>query len=168
MDMMSLDPDQVHGMCTKPQPNPVLPSTVTQQHYAANKPLSTNQSLDSCALGLSDMDSCWIKVLEPDALSAMALQQQLFGQNERINDLHAKLDDMAAHMKMLVQHMEALVVSSTQVKPLRDWTGPMEQLTDNVAEIKQHVAQMQTNVHEQHAYLMARRNKKAKTVKYVF
>lgn len=169
----------------KPAPNPVLlsPDQPTMQ-YLVDKPFSHNDSCHSCATGLSDMDACWIKVLEPDALSASALQQQLskldcvpgilsalVSQNEtlraemtalmqKLSDVSAEVASNSAAITNVSEVMESLGAELLAVKNQNQQIlAAMKPLPD--------LSDMATEVHEQHAYLMARRNKKAKTTKYV-
>lgn len=120
-------------------------------HVADHKPVSS-QAIDSSAPGLSDMDACWIKVMEPDSLgSAMQLADRVHTLEDHINGLQSRLDSVLTCMDALRQQNEVLI---HQVAGLQALTH-------------EHLPGMAAQTHEQHAYLMARRNKKAKTVKYV-
>jgi len=154
----------------KPCPNPVLSITGSQTVVmVADKPAA----IDSCALGLPDMDSCWIKVLEPDSFTPLSLA----GDHIRdINDrLRTKLDPLASNVEHLHSQGETQAASlaalavdvTTLTQDLQAVSAALASLREVCSRLDAATVAMAAQVYEQHAYLMARRNKKAKTVKYV-
>jgi hypothetical protein len=126
-------------------------------HVADHKPVSS-QAIDSSAPGLSDVDSCWIRVMEPDSLGSVMQQRlddRVHALEDRIRGLDSKLDAAVTALDALRHQNEALLQALTH------------QVAALAALTQGHLPAMAAEIHEQHAYLMARRNKKAKTVKYV-